>query len=426
MAGFAGMTALDPGLPLTQAALWQWSSQAPVALSGGLEPGADPAHTAEQLTLSGAVDEAAFFQALEQLWTDLPQLRARVALGADGQVRHWLGTQPVQQPERWEGRSPAALKAWHRRPYELETGELTRQAYWTDGGGGQLNYLLGVHHLALDGYGYALLWQRLAAEYRALTLGQPRPAAWADIRPVLEEEAAYLASGASAQDARALEALYTYRPAEPAPLLERGLAWGHRASVQLGLDTRRELETLAQQAGVNWAEWLLALLAHDWWLETGEAEPLTGLAMMNRMGTPAAGVPLMRMNMLPLPTPAPAILDPADLGHAARQIRATLQELRPHARFRYEELWQRLGQRRLFGLEVNIIPFTLPLDFGPEVQASVQSLISGPTEDLAWTLSAAPGQTLNVVLEGHPALYSPEDVQARLSRLEQWLSSRRT
>ncbi|MFC6619470.1 condensation domain-containing protein [Deinococcus radiophilus] len=167
-------------------------SRGPVRRAG---TGADPAHTAEQLTLSGAVDEAAFFQALEQLWTDLPQLRARVALGADGQVRHWLGTQPVQQPERWEGRSPAALKAWHRRPYELETGELTRQAYWTDGGGGQLNYLLGVHHLALDGYGYALLWQRLAAEYRALTLGQPRPAAWADIRPVLEEEAAYLASG---------------------------------------------------------------------------------------------------------------------------------------------------------------------------------------------------------------------------------------
>lgn len=70
---------------------------------------------------------------------------------------------------------------------------------------------------------------------------------------------------------------------------------------------------------------------------------------MLRLGSAAARVPCMIMNLLPLRVN----VGPHDsLRTLTTQVREARTRTHPHARYRYEHLWADLRGRRLFGPEV--------------------------------------------------------------------------
>lgn len=119
----------------------------------------------------------------------------------------------------------------------------------------------------------------------------------------------------------------------------------------------------------------------------------------------------MVMNMVPLRLD---VTPDASLNSLTRQAHGALEALRPHGRYRYEHLWADLDGHRLFGPEVNVIPFATPLNFGEGLDAHVHNLASGPVEDLALGFTVQ-GPDLHFTLDGHPALYDPGQVE-RLRR----------
>ncbi|UGA39195.1 condensation domain-containing protein [Chromobacterium haemolyticum] len=114
----------------------------------------------------------------------------------------------------------------------------------------------------------------------------------------------------------------------------------------------------AKQHGVDWGAWLLSAVGAWLTKHSGRRALTLGLPVMNRLGTPALAVPCMAMNIAPLSLRLDEDLSAADL---SRQLADSLRAIRPHQRYRYEQLRGDLarvgGLQRLFGAVVNLMPF---------------------------------------------------------------------
>ncbi|MVN88737.1 hypothetical protein GO986_18525 [Deinococcus sp. HMF7620] len=395
-------------LGLTQAQRGQWEEQQ-------ADPGSVLSNTAEALEFHGLLDLARFEAAVRRTLAEVPALHARFEMQGQ-EVCQVLGEVPPRalpvldlrdHPDA-EERARQEAEQLLDTPFDLGAGELYRHALLRLAPD-HARWVLVTHHIALDGYGLSLCLQRVAAQYRAN--GAALPPAFDPLAPVVAEDAAYQASAARDADGAALQALYADIPHEPAPLLELGLRRGHRTEQTLPPALVRALGTQARALGTAWPTLLFALSAAFWHRHTGETRPVLALPVMGRLGSVSARVPCMVMNLAPLRLDLSPHLSLAAL---TRQAHAALSALRPHGRYRYEHLWADLNGHRLFGPEVNVIPFQAPLDFGPDLKVEVRNLASGPVEDLALGFTGW-GDHLHLHLDGHPALYTPEEV-ARLGR----------
>src|SRR5690606_15734359 len=93
----------------------------------------------------------------------------------------------------------------------------------------------------------------------------------------------------------------------------------------------------------------------------GGEEVTVGITSMGRMGSPAARVPGMVMNVLPARI---GIDEDAPLTDWLKSAGARCREARRHGRYRGEQIRRDLnlvgGDRRLHGPIVNILPFEEP------------------------------------------------------------------
>ncbi|WP_221089284.1 condensation domain-containing protein [Deinococcus aquaedulcis] len=399
----------EPALGLTGAQLGLWHDHE-------ADPQSTLFNTAEALDLHGPLDVPRFTAAVARLLAEVPALHARFEARPGG-ARQWPGAaapQPLTVRDLRGHPDPHAqadqeAQAWLDTPLRPEAGELYRHGLFLLGPA-QARWVLVTHHIALDGYGLSLCLQRVAAHYRA---GAPLPPAFDPLAPVVAEDEAYQRSPQRAVDRQALMALYAGLPHTPAPLLERGLRRGHRARGTAAPALTRALAEQAQALGTAWPTLLFALSAAFWHAHTGEQATVLAVPVMNRLGRASARVPTMVMNLAPLRLDVTPALSLAAL---TRQAHAALGALRAHQHYRYEHLWADLNGHRLFGPEVNVIPFQAPLDFGPGLEARLENLASGPVEDLALTFTGW-GPALELTLDGHPALYTPAQVQALHGRL---------
>lgn len=379
-------------LPLTAAQYGIWLGQQ-------LDPGSPMYWTAEAVELTGELDGAAFEAALRRAVAECDALHQ--CFSSDGE-RAW---QTTERRGNWilerHHLDDAGAHAWmqadlQQRP-DLAGGILFGSALLHIEPRRTLWYLR-AHHVALDGFGHALLAQRVAALYSSAVSGTAMPAARpAALAPVVAEDAAYQASPACIADrdfwcARLADAPPPVLLASPAPaaggvLRQRG--W---------LDQERF------DAGADWSALLIA--AFGAWLqrESGSSDLTIGLPVMGRMGSVALGIPCMAMNIVALRL---RIAPDATLADLARQVAAELRCIRPHQRYRYEHLKEALGiaggKKRLFGAVINLMPFDRPPGFGP-LAARALPVAAGPVEDLSLTI--APGaHGMRCDLEANPAAY---------------------
>ncbi|WP_426752081.1 myxochelin non-ribosomal peptide synthetase MxcG [Myxococcus sp. Y35] len=371
----------------------------------------------ECIEIRGPLDVAHFESALRQAIDEADALHARFLPGASG-PRQFVQPRASWQlhvadvsatPDPW-----AAAQAWMRedltKTVDLAQGPLFAQALFR-AAPDRYFWFQRVHHIALDGFGFSLVARRVADLYTARVTGKAATSGFGALRAVLDEDAAYQEGAQHAADRAFWVERFANSPmpvtlSEPAPMSAQFV----RQSRHLSPADLERMQAAAKQAGLTWPDLVLATTAA--WLHhhTDAPEVVLGLPVMSRLGSAALRVPCMAMNIVPLRVP---VRPDAGLFTVAREVAAELRAMRPHLRYRYEQLRRDLkrvgGQRRLFGPVVNIMPFDYALRFAG-MPAFAQNISAGPVEDLSIGMYArSDGSGLRVDFDANPACY-PADV----------------
>ena len=341
---------------------------------------------------------------------------------------------------------PAPVRAWAQRllaqPLTTDEGVTVRSAVARYGG-----FLWVYHsfsHVVADGFAAFNGLSRVAAIYRALSAGQPVPAARRlSLQQLLDaDEAASSArdedlafwesSGALEQEDTSLAG----RTASPS-------AQSVRLAFSIDVPTQQALLDAAKHYGVSWP--VLATAAVGSYLARvgGYPQASFGVPQMNRMfartlpeatralGTASAQTGCTAVNVLPVQVAATGPI--AESLHSVKEQYARNAE-HPLARQEDLERTARNAQSRLFGAQINVVPFdaVLPLaapskDESGTVQpvptARIHNISAGPVADATFTLRGMPGRgnSISCEIDMNPALYTAEELERHAARLSEWL-----
>lgn len=401
-------------------------------------------NTAECIAFSGRVDCDTMLRAVRQAVSECECLYCQfVAVDRDDADRGAAGFVPasleipVAQLSLAELGLPGdmneeqQLRAWASeeisQPLDLIHGLPCRFALLH---GAERDYLYScVHHIALDGFGTTLLFQRIAQIYSALSAGAPLPAAdFGRVEALLEEEQRREASGANAL-ARSYWLDTLQALPEPASFSERRApiaARFLRHSSALPSEVWQRLNQLSAANKVSWPDLLLAGLTAQLQLFSASPVQTFGMMVMNRIGSASLMLPSMQMNIVPL---CIRLAEQDDLIACARQIALTKRNLRRHQHYRYENLRRDLnrvgGEQRLFGPLINIMPFDHPLNYG-DLSACILNLSAGPVEDLTIEIRLRSDGLPALDFDANPACYSVDELstlqQELFALLQRWLA----
>ncbi len=385
----------------------------------------------ECIEIRGPLDVEHFESALRQAIDEAEALHARFLSSAAGPVQYvqprasWrLHVEEVSAtPDPW-----ATAQAWMREDLahtvDLARGPLFGEALFK-AAPDRFFWFQRAHHIALDGFGFSLVARRVADLYTARVTGKPATGGFGPLRAVLDEDAAYQNSEQHAADRAFWMERFASGPspvtlAEPSPVSPHFV----RRTRHLAPADLERMQATAKQAGLGWPDLVLAAAAA--WLhhQTAAPEVILGLPVMSRLGSAALRVPCMAMNIVPLRIPVPP---GAGLLTLARGVAAELRAMRPHLRYRYEQLRRDLkrvgGQRRLFGPVVNIMPFDYALRFAG-MPAFAHNISAGPVEDLSIGMYArSDGSGLRVDFDANPACYAQEALEVHQSGFLQLLEA---
>lgn len=339
---------------------------------------------------------------------------------------------------------PAPVRAWAQRllaqPLTTDEGVTVRSAVARYGG-----FLWVYHsfsHVVADGFAAFNGLSRVAAIYRALSAGQPVPAARRmSLRQLLDaDEAAssardedlafWEASGALEQEDTSLAG----RTASPS-------AQSVRLAFSIDVPTQQALLDAAKQHAVSWP--VLATAAVGSYLARvgGYPQASFGVPQMNRMfartlpeatralGTASAQTGCTAVNVLPVQVAATGPI--AQSLHSVKEQYARNAE-QPLARQEDLERTARNVQSRLFGAQINVVPFdaVLPLaapskdESGFAVPtARIHNISAGPVADATFTLRGMPGRgnSISCEIDMNPALYTAKELERHAARLSEWL-----
>lgn len=413
-------------LPLTAAQQGVWIGQQ-------LDPVNPLYNAAEYLMIDGPLDVGCFERALRRTVAEADALHARFETGPHGplQILQPPGNWPLPVLDVSQDPDPhhSAL-AWMRTDLttlvDLEKGPLFAHALFVLSADRHLWYHR-THHIALDGYGFSLIANRVAQLYTNLTTGNPPTTPpLGPLRPVVDDDFDYQHSHQHETDRAFWNTCYADQPGA-AGLSERiSLPCGRllRSSTRLPAQALDSWRAVADRAGAGWAEVVLALVATYVHQQTGADEVVLGVPVMGRWG-PAARTPAMIMNIVPLRIP---MSRDTWLSSTVRAVAHEMRAIRPHQRYRSEQLRRDLklvgGRRRLFGPLVNVMPFDYRLDFAGH-RATAVNLSTGAAfvEDLAIQLHArSDGEPVGLDLEANPNCYSPTELTGHLDRLTHLLT----
>lgn len=339
---------------------------------------------------------------------------------------------------------PEPVRAWAQRllaqPLATDEGVTVRSAVVRYGG-----FLWVYHsfsHVVADGFAAFNGLSRVAAIYRALSAGQPVPATRRmSLQQLLEADDAastardedltfWEASGALEQEDTSLAG----RTASPS-------ARSVRLAFSIDVPTQQALLDAAKQHGVSWP--VLATTAVGSYLARvgGYPQASFGVPQMNRMfartlpeatralGTASAQTGCTAVNVLPVQVAATGPI--AQSLHSVKEQYARNAE-HPLARQEDLERIARHAQSRLFGAQINVVPFdaVLPLAApskdepkAPVPTARIHNISAGPVADATFTLRGMPGRgnSISCEIDMNPALYTAEELERHAARLSEWL-----
>ncbi|WP_051660975.1 non-ribosomal peptide synthetase [Bosea sp. 117] len=422
--------AVLPGIfeprPLTEAQSGLWYAQR-------LGPANPLFNTGQYIEFRGPLDLDAFAMAVEDMLAEAQALSLGFAETDDGPVQR---IDPARRPHLavvdLSGAADPFAAAEAEIARDMATAlEPTREPIARERlfrlGPQRFIWQQQVHHLAIDGYGMILLTQRVADLYNARINGTVPGPALPALAAVFAEDAAYRASPKRAADAEFWRAAFADRPevASLAPGIAPSAHGFHRESVELTPETFESLKRLGEEAGVVWPDVVTALAAAYCQRHTGTREAIIGVPFMGRLGSAAARVPAMLMNVLPLRVTQD---EDAPLHDYLAVVARSLTRARRHGRYRSEQLRRDLklvgGNRRLHGPLVNILPFDETPRFSG-LSSRLEVLSTGPVDDITFTFRlhrlAGGSEGLRLEVDSNPSLYSREETAAHAARLNAFL-----
>lgn len=450
----APQSADSPWLPLT-------TNARGIYFAAAIDPSNPCYNTAEVLQCPADTDLTLLREAFEQLYRENEGFRVRTRI-ADGAASQQIlplevfltGIDLLVDEGELNGSAeageentsvlPAPVRAWAQRllaqPLATDEGVTVRSAVVRYGG-----FLWVYHsfsHVVADGFAAFNGLSRVAAIYRALSAGQPVPATRRlSLQQLLDADEA--ASAARDEDLAFWEASGALEQ-EDTSLAGRTATPSARAvrrSFSIDPEVQQALLDAAKHHGVSWP--VLATAAVGSYLARvgGYPQASFGVPQMNRMfartlpeatralGTASAQTGCTAVNVLPVQVAATGPI--AESLHSVKEQYARNAE-HPLARQEDLERIARNAQSRLFGAQINVVPFdaVLPLAApsiaepgAPVPTARIHNISAGPVADATITLRGMPGRGNNISCEidMNPALYTAEELERQAARLSEWL-----
>ena len=454
----------SPWLPLT-------TNARGIYFAAAIDPTNPCYNTAEVLQCPADTDLGLLREAFEQLYRENEGFRVRTRI-ADGAASQQILTEEeflagidllVDGGELEEGELsgtaeageenasdlpdsdlPAPVRAWAQRllaqPLATDEGVTVRSAVVRYGG-----FLWVYHsfsHVIADGFAAFNGLSRVAAIYRALSAGQTVPATRRmSLQQLLdaddaastardEDVAFWEASGALEQEDTSLAG----RTASPS-------AQSVRLAFSIDTPTQQALLDAAKQHAVSWPVLATAAVGSYLTRVGGYPQASFGVPQMNRMfartlpeatralGAASAQTGCTAVNVLPVQVAATGPI--AESLHSVKEQYARNAE-HPLARQEDLERTARNAQSRLFGAQINVVPFdaVLPLaapskdeSGAPVPTARIHNISAGPVADATFTLRGMPGRgnSISCEIDMNPALYTAEELERHAARLSEWL-----
>jgi len=397
-------------MPLTQAEHGIWLGQQ-------LNPASPLYNAAEVIEIRGTLSPSTFGAALCQALVEAPALHRVFQPTGDSAQQRFTSVKPnVAVLDFSAETKPAEMaEVWMQQDLtttvDLARGPLYQQALIKLADEHYLWYQR-IHHIAADGFAFALFSQRVAEIYNAQLENRDSGKSLADYAAVLQDDQNYQNSprrntnrdfwlSRLPQSPRPISLSRSHAPAEQWPL---------HLSAEINSDAFSQLKHFAQEIDCNWADVITGAVAALIYQRTAADDIILGLPVMGRIGTPALRVPAMVMNIAPLRLQTKNLRNLQDW---AKQVAAEQKICRPHQRYRYEHLRRDLnavgGDKRLYGPVVNIMPFDRQLRFG-KASVLVRNLSAGPVEDISFAFILQPDNSLRFDLEANPARYTEQQI----------------
>ncbi|AJS59351.1 amino acid adenylation domain-containing protein [Paenibacillus sp. IHBB 10380] len=407
----------------------RWSlsgAQSGIWFAQQIDPDNPIYNTGEYVEILGPVDRVRFETALRQTVMETESLHVRFGEDKDGpwQVLDLSYDWPLHVIDLSSEQNPQEVaEAWMRadlaRSVDLTQGPLFTEALFKAGPDHYFWYQR-IHHIVMDGYGFSLIAQRVAKNYTALVNNLSLEGdVFGSLRSILLEDSTYRQSEQFERDRQFWLDRFVDEPevvslADRAPRTSRSFL---RLTAQLSPSSQNQLHAVARHTSATWPDIVIAVTAIYLHRMTGSQDIILGLPMMGRLGSVSLRIPGMVMNLLPLRL---SVRPDMSLVELVRQVVQEISEIRGHQGYRHEELRRDLklvgDNRRLFGPQINIMPFDYGLSFAGH-RGMTHNLSAGPVDDLSFNVyDRFDGNGLRIDLDGNPAVYSIEDLAGHQRR----------
>lgn len=398
-----------------------------------LDPDNPIYNTAEYIEINGPVNIALFEEALRHVIKEAESLHVRFGENMDGPWQminpspdvqlHVIDVSSEPDPEKtalnW-------MKADLAKPVDLGYALLFNEALFI-AGPDRFFWYQRIHHIAIDGFGFSLIAQRVASTYTALIKGQTaKSRSFGSLQAILEEDTDYRGSEQYEKDRqfwldRFADAPEVVSLADRAPRTSNSFL---RHTAYLPPSDVNALKEAARYFSGSWHEVMIAVSAVYVHRMTGSEDVVLGLPMMGRIGSASLNVPAMVMNLLPLRLTVSSSMSFSEL---IQQISREIRSIRRHHKYRHEELRRDLKligeNHRLFGPQINLMPFDYGLDFAG-VRGTTHNLSAGPVDDLSINVyDRTDGSGLRIDVDANPEVYSESDIKLHQQRILQLLQT---
>ncbi|MEC1777365.1 non-ribosomal peptide synthetase [Bacillus mojavensis] len=398
-----------------------------------LDPDNPIYNTAEYIEINGPIDISLFEKALRHVIKEAESLHVRFGEDMDGPWQmmnpspdvqlHVIDVSSEPNPEKtalnW-------MKADLAKPVDLQHDPLFREALFK-ARPQRFFWYQRIHHIAIDGFGFSLIAQRVAHAYTALAGGRyADDRSFGSLQDILAEDAEYRSSDTYEEDRQFWLNRFADRPevvslAERAPRTSKSFL---RQTAYLPPSDVNALKEAARYYAGSWHEVVIAVSAAYVHRMTGSEDVVLGLPMMGRMGSASLNVPAMVMNLLPLRLSVSPSMSFSEL---VLQISREIRSIRQHHKYRHEELRRDLKligeNHRLFGPQINLMPFDYGLDFAG-ARGTTHNLSAGPVDDLSINVyDRTDGSGLRIDVDANPEVYSESEIKVHQQRILQLLQT---
>ncbi len=276
-------------------------------------------------------------------------------------------------------------------------------------------WALCIHHIATDGYSFAMLATAITDNYKGLlNTGFNSKLPFGDYTQIQDEDEAYKDSKYYIQDINYWRELFeTVKTVRSICPVATDISDDHIKSTASIISSEFHIiSELAKYHGTSWSDLIVTMVASLIHQYTGLSQTVIGMPISARMGSVAADIPCMTMNIVPV------VFDFSNASSQAELLKETSQQInqgRRHFRARYEVLKQNLGRnkdnKKLFAPVVNIIPFERRL-YLSGCDISAHTLSAGPVEDLSFTFVKQADDSIKLALYANPKNYSQPLIDA--------------